>query len=227
MPDEKNLPVDGFISANQDIDVQEIMDSIQKRIREKQSSGVLKQVEIDEIADMELLPLPDFLEVPNVYQPHLYPGTGQPMDPLAGYHPVAVTFEVETGTGVRGVVKKILLTIRRVIFPLIRFMTRPIYNELKDYTGQWCNNNGRDIYKITAQMEHDRKVIYQSKEYIKLMHNALNNMMVEFSKLKIDEELLKTRIKVMEDKIEFIENRERALEKKVFVENKGEETSAG
>ena len=56
----------------------------------------------------------------------------------------------------------------------------------------------------------------QSKEYIKLLHNSVNNMIVELSKLKIDQDLLKTKIKVLEDKIEFLENRERAIEKKVF-----------
>ena len=31
--------------------------------------------------------------------------------------------------------------------------------------------------------------------------------------------MLKTRIKVLEDKIEFLENRERAIEKKLFDQN--------
>ena len=55
-----------------------------------------------------------------------------------------------------------------------------------------------------------------SKEYIKLLHNTINNMIVESSKMKIEEEMLKTRIKVLEDKLVFLENRERALEKKVY-----------
>jgi phage shock protein A len=58
--------------------------------------------------------------------------------------------------------------------------------------------------------------VLQGKEYIKLLHNALNNLITEASKLKIDHELLKTKIKVLEDKMEFLENRERAIEKKIF-----------
>ena len=75
-PEEKLDAQGEFISVNKEIDVVQIMDTIKKRIREKKESGVLKQSEIDEIIDMELLPLPDFLEVPNVYEPHLYPGEG-------------------------------------------------------------------------------------------------------------------------------------------------------
>jgi hypothetical protein len=217
MPDNKNLPNEqDIISAHQDIDVAEIMESIKKRIQEKKDSGVLKQSEVDEIMDMELLPLPDFLEVPNVYQPHLYPGSENIDLPKEEYVPMEITLEVETGSGLRGLIKKTLLLTRKIFFPLIRFMTRPIYNELKQFSGDRYNDNARDVLKINQQLEDYKQLIFQSKEYIKLMHNSMNNMIVEFSKLKIDEELLKTKIKVMEDKIEFLENRERAIEKKLF-----------
>jgi hypothetical protein len=216
MPDDKNLHEDGFISANQDIDVVEIMDAIKKRIQEKKDAGVLKQSEIDEIADMELLPLPDFLEVPNVYQPHLYPGAITKEPTLDGFNDYVITFEDEGGSGVKGLVKKILKLIRKIYFPLIRFMSRPIYNELKQFTGDRYNDNASDIHKIKQDVATSKQLAFQSKEYIKLMHNSMNNIIVEMSKLKIDQELSKTKIKVLEDKIEFLENRERAIEKKVF-----------
>jgi len=214
MSAEKNN--DAFISANEDIDVMEIMSSIQKRIQEKKDSGVLKQIEVDEINEMELLPLPDFLEVPNVYQPHLYPGSEPDESPKEEFHNLVVPIEDERGGGVKGVIKKILVFKRKIFFPLIRFMTRPIYNELKQYTGDRYNDNARQLFYLKQDADSYKRLIFQSKEYIKLMHNAMNNMMVEFSKLKIDAELLKTRIKVMEDKVEFLENRERAIEKKLF-----------
>ncbi len=66
-----------FISAAKDINVEEIMAAIRKKIQDKKDSGLLKQREIDEIAEMELQPLPDFLEIPNTYEPHLYPNFGK------------------------------------------------------------------------------------------------------------------------------------------------------
>lgn len=216
MPDDNNLQTDGFISANENINVSEIMDAIKTRIQEKKDAGVLKQSEIDEIADMELLPLPDFLEVPNVYQPHLYPGNVVKEPTLDGFNDYTVTFEDEGGGGVKGLVKKTLKLIRKIQFPMIRFMSRPIYNELKQFIADRHNDNARDIHKIKQDVHTSKQLSIQSKEYIKLMHNSLNNMIVEMSKMKIEQELLKTKIKVLEDKIEFIENRERAIEKKIF-----------
>ena len=116
-PEEKPYAPDEFISANKEIDVVQIMDNIKKRIREKKESGVLKQSEIDEIVDMELLPLPDFLEVPNVYEPHLYPGEAQVRPGKKEFHPMEVTFEVEEGSGLRGLVKKIILKVMKILFP--------------------------------------------------------------------------------------------------------------
>ncbi len=202
MSEDKKSLAQGFISANQEIDVDAIMAAVKKRIEEKKQAGVLKQGEIDEIVNMELLPLPDFLEVPNVYEPHLYPE-----HKFEEFRPFHIEPEVETG-----IVKKILGFKRKILSPLLRFMLRPFLTEVRNLTVALHNQNREDIYKLKQNVP----LISQSKEYIKLMHNAFNNMIVEFSKLKIEEEMLKTRIKVLEDRIEFLESRERAIEKKIF-----------
>jgi hypothetical protein len=178
------------------------MASIKKRIQEKKDSGVLRQTEIDEIEDMELLPLPDFLEIPNVYEPHLYPE-----HKAEDFLPFCIEPEVEAG-----LVKKILGKIRGLLMPLLRFMIRPFVSDLKNLTVALHNQNKEDIHNLKQIIP----ITFQSKEYIKLLHNTINNMIVESSKLKIEEELLKTKIRVLEDKIEFLENRERAIEKKLF-----------
>jgi hypothetical protein len=206
MPDENNHPSENetFISADNTIDVEDIMASIKKRIQEKKDSGLLRQTEIDEIEDMELLPLPDFLEIPNVYEPHLYPE--HKGDDFSPYH---IEPEVEAGAA-----KKILSIIRRILLPLLRFMIRPFVSDLKNLTVELHNANKQDIHNLKQTIP----ITFQGKEYIKLLHNAINNMIVESSKLKIEEELLKTRIKVLEDKIAFLEERERAIEKRLFNE---------
>ena len=184
-----------FISAAKDINVEEIMAAIRKKIQDKKDSGLLKQREIDEIAEMELQPLPDFLEIPNTYEPHLYPHDGQ-------YTAIPAPAEEEIKE--TGLAKNLLKKIRNLLGPLIRFMTRPLYLELKTAIVDIQNH----LFKHTP-------IVLQSSEYIRLLHNAINNMIVEASKLKTEEELLKTKIKILEDKMEFLENRERALEKKL------------
>lgn len=208
MPEKNNhLSTDEpFISADKTIDVEEIMAAIKKRIQEKKDSGILRQTEIDEIEDMELLPLPDFLEIPNVYEPHLYPE-----HKADDFHPYHIEPEEE-----HGLAKKILSKIRRLLLPLLRFMIRPFVGDLKNLVVELHNTNKQDIHNLKQTIP----ITFQGKEYIKLLHNAINNMIVESSKLKIEEELLKTRIKVMEDKIAFLEERERAIEKKLFAGKK-------
>ncbi len=180
-----------FIHASAEINVEEIMAAIRKKIQDKKDSGLLKQSEIDEIAEMELQPLPDFLEIPNIYDPILYPGFAEHIAPPLPLEEILK----ETGLA-KGIMKKI----RFLLSPLIRFMTRPMYIELK--------NGILDLQKKVP-------IIMQSSDYIRLLHNAMHNLIVEASKLKTEEELLKTKIRILEDKIEFLENRERALEKKL------------
>ena len=180
-----------FIKAAEEIDVEEIMAAIQKKIQDKKDAGLLKQGEIDEIDEMELQPLPDFLEIPHIYEPMLYPGFAENMAP-----PGALDEAIrETGLA-KGILKKI----RGLLSPWTRFMNRPMYVELK--------TNILDLQKKVP-------IVLQSSEYIRLLHNAMHNLIVEASKLKTEEELLKTKMRILEDKIEFLENRERALEKKL------------
>ncbi len=179
-----------FIQAAPEIDVEEIMSAIQKQIQEKKDAGLLRQSEIDEIAEMELQPLPDFLEIPHIYEPVLYPGFAENMAPPAALEDIQE----------KGLVKGIMKKVRGLLAPWMRFMNRPLYVELK--TGI------NDLQKKVP-------IILQSSEYIRLLHNAMHNLIVEATKLKTDHELLKTRMRVLEDKVEFLENRQRAMEKRL------------
>ena len=222
-----------FVSAGPEIDVEKIMDSIQKKIAEKVESGSLRARDVQEIQDMELRPLPDFLEIPNVYEPHLFPDNAAPYT-YAGrpkiQAPPQKHLSPESDIQETGLAKTALKRIRGLFYPLIRFMTRPMYLELKgaviavhnaSIDAQTAiidlNNALVDTgYSLQQQIHRMDITLNQSKDYITLLHNALSNMIAEASKLKIEEELLKTRIKVLEDKIEFLENRQRAVEKKLF-----------
>jgi len=194
-----------FLELNiENIDVKEIMKNIEKKIEEKKKLGILREKEINEIEDMELLPIPDFLEIPNVYEPHLYKKFN-----IEEFKPLHNEPEIEDGPGIRGLIKKLLKFTRKLLLPLIRFMIRPFITDLKNMIVELHNKNSKDLHYI-------KPITSFSKEYIILMHNTINNMIVEMTKLKTDHELLKTKIKILEDKVEFIENRERQIEKKIF-----------
>jgi hypothetical protein len=177
-----------FIQAAPEIDVNAVMAAVEKQIQERKDAGLLKQSDIDEIVDMELQPLPDFQDIPNVYEPVLYPGFEASVAPAP---PAAESF------GEKGPAKAALKALRRLLEPWRRFMNRPVYLELKN------------------EIAGLRRLAVQSSEYVRLLHNALHNLVVESTKMKTDEEMLKTRLRVLEDRIEFLENRQRALERRL------------
>lgn len=60
----------------------------------------------------------------------------------------------------------------------------------------------------------DRQAV--AADNVKLLHTLAHNTVVELTKLKIEHETLKNKIRVMEKDFETLGRRERALEKKVF-----------
>lgn len=56
----------------------------------------------------------------------------------------------------------------------------------------------------------------RAAEYIKLLHNLAHNLVVEMTKLKIEEEHLKLKTRIMEKDFEFVSRKEKALEEKIF-----------
>ena len=53
-------------------------------------------------------------------------------------------------------------------------------------------------------------------EYTKLLHSLSHNLVVEMSKLKIEEEDMKVKARILEKDFYFLNKRERELEKQVF-----------
>ena len=53
-------------------------------------------------------------------------------------------------------------------------------------------------------------------DYTKLLHNLSHNIVAELSKLKIEEEYLESKTRIMEKDFEFLGKREKTLESKVF-----------
>ena len=56
----------------------------------------------------------------------------------------------------------------------------------------------------------------KTMEYVKILHSLCHNLVVELTKLKIEEERTKVKIRIMEKDFEFLSRKEQALEKKAF-----------
>jgi len=95
-------------------------------------------------------------------------------------------------------------------FPVIRLFALPLHEEL-NLTNKNLHETNRRIDFLYQRLED----LDQSMEYIKLLHNLSHNIVVELTKLSIEHDGLKTKARILEKDLEFLEKREKMLEKQV------------
>jgi hypothetical protein len=216
-----------FITSGADINVEEIMTAIQGKISERLASGAISQRELDEIAHLELNPIADPQDIPKIYQANLFafPGSAPGADNGQTAAVVDPPWDIPRlqldapGPGLKGLVMRILRPVRRLFGPLMRFLTRPLYvelmNEILDTRHNLHDLRREEQMRVYSTSAHQ---ILRSQEYIKILHNATTNLVTELSVLRIEQEKLRTTVKALEDKLEFVENRARMIEKKLLPE---------
>jgi hypothetical protein len=115
----------------------------------------------------------------------------------------------------QGRARRILLKVMSPFKPLIKLLILPVAEEHRR-TVLILDHANRRIDRL----EHDRHLIVDRlnrlQDYTKLLHHLCHNLVVEMSKLKIEEETLKTKTRIMEKDFDYLGKREKALEKEVF-----------
>lgn len=118
----------------------------------------------------------------------------------------AMEYEVqEMVPGARGKIKRLLLKLMRPFSPIIKVLVLPVYEEVMKMDMR--------IDKRLKAVEED---LGKAMEYTKLLHTLSHNIVVELSKLKIEEDRLRIETRIIEKDFEFLSKREKALEKEVF-----------
>lgn len=137
--------------------------------------------------------------------------------------------------------RRVLLKIMRPFAPLIKLLILPVHQDLMqtihtlDHTNQRLDhlNSQMEIAleKLTQDVSTSRdnlserldsikerldRDLVKTMEYTKLLHSLSHNLVVELSKLKIEEEGLKVKTRIMEKDFEHLSHREKALEKHIF-----------
>lgn len=130
--------------------------------------------------------------------------------------------EEEPAPGPKGKIKKILLKIMKPVSPLIKLLVLPVHEQIME-TDRKLHQTNRRLDDLNAKLDqavdklnaaiNDVDVVM---DCTKLLHNLSHNIVVELSKLKIEEENLKNKIRIMEKDFESLGRREKALEKKIF-----------
>ena len=60
------------------------------------------------------------------------------------------------------------------------------------------------------------KTLDRAREYTKLLHNLSHNIVVELTKLKVEEESLKIKTRIIEKDFEYLNQKEKTIEKQAF-----------
>lgn len=206
--DKEGLTEESSIKIDyENIDIASVMDQIKEKIAKQPRK-------------------PPQEEPPKEMQDMTYPAP-LPMEPR----------EEEKAFGYKKKIKKILLKIMRPFAPLIKLLVLPVHEEVMETVRNLHQTNKR-LDALNAKLERDlseamahadRRLnqtnqrldiaysdLARTMEYVKLLHNLSHNIVVELSKLKVEEETLKSKTRVMEKDFEFLGRREKALEKRVF-----------
>ena len=139
----------------------------------------------------------------------------------------------ETGMESRSKIKKFLQKIMKPVSPLIKLMVFPVHQEAMNALSQLDQTNRRldhlyqeqmkmmksleeNLYRLNDRLDVMSGDSDRAQEVIKLLHNLAHNIVVEMTKLKIEEESLKTKTRSLEKSLELVEWKEKALEKKIL-----------
>jgi hypothetical protein len=190
----------------ENIDVADIMDQIKKRVAARPKKEP---------------------ELPRVESDHV---------PFSAFPP---EIPPET-TSTKSKIKGLLLKIMKPFSPLIRLLVLPVSHELAEtvkildltrerlsYLSEKLDYDLSQLHKLMdSKLDRVDKTVNKRldvafddigkiKEYTKLLHSLSHNVVVEMTKLKIEEENLKIKARILEKDFEFLGQREKALEDRI------------
>ncbi|MFC2156428.1 hypothetical protein ACFLT9_01195 [Acidobacteriota bacterium] len=174
---------------------------------------------------------------PKVFDP---PGTHAWQDPGTApmYSPEPREEESKSG------LKRIIIKLMRPFAPIVKLLAYPVYEELRetiklldetnrrlDHLHELHNHHVQELKRtidvvdgkannfninVNERIDTAFTDIHKLKEYTKLLHGLSHNMVVELTKLRIEEENLKLKARILEKDFEFLGRKEKALEKEVY-----------
>jgi hypothetical protein len=104
--------------------------------------------------------------------------------------------------GWRGLVKKTARFLTRPLLPVLI----PLYERFKF----------RTTYEVNVRLDETGARLGTTRETVKLLHNLGHNLVLELTKLKVEHESLKSKVRILEKELETLSRRERVLEKRTF-----------
>jgi hypothetical protein len=112
-----------------------------------------------------------------------------------------------------GLRKRIKSKVQRFLtpfFPLQRLLAFPVHEDLMQAVAE--------LHKTNVRLDRLQAKVFErdlSREYVKLLHVLVHNLVAELTKLRVEHEALKMKSRVLEKDFEHLGRRERALEKRL------------
>ena len=146
------------------------------------------------------------------------PPGGPPPDPAAAPLP-APTAPAPAPAGMKSKIQGRAIRLLTPFFPVMRLIGLPLHQELRATQQSLHATNLRIdgiVRELGGNLDEARRDLNRSQEYIKLLHNLRHNLILAATSQKIEIDMLKSKVRVLEKELEFTERRERALEEEVL-----------
>lgn len=188
------------------VNVEEIMQQIRARIKEKRGADYTEQ-EVQELAKVKLERFLDPQAVRSDLLDHYR--RQRTITPLAGIEPAPPIFAFDQETiyaSSRGGAGRLLRLVRKLLNPVLKLLFNP--NPLIHVVSMQAALNG--YYSRTMDRISERFV--HRDQLDGLNFEVLNNLVVELTRLGIENRNLKMRVESLNTRLDFAERRGRALE---------------
>lgn len=188
------------------VNVEEIMQQIRARIKEKRGADYTEQ-EVQELAKVKLERFLDPQAVRSDLLAHYR--RQRSITPLSSVEPAPSIYAFDQETiyaSSRGASGRILRLIRKLLNPVLKLLFNP--NPLIHVVSMQAALNG--YYSRTMDRISERFV--QRDQLDALNFEVLNNLVVELTRLGIENRNLKMRVESLNTRLDFAERRGRALE---------------
>ena len=213
-----------FNIRSESIDVEQIMEQIRARIRDKRGTDYTEA----QIRDLASVKLERFLDPKNVRSDLLehYRRRGDdPVEPLT--HPEAPpeppAFEFDEDIiyrSSRGIAGRVLRVIRRLLNPVLKFFFNPtpivhaltVQRQINEQQIAQINWMVQTNVELIQRFERIAAKLSARAELDALTYELLNNLVVEMTRLSIDMKNHKMRVESIAGRLDFDERRARALE---------------
>ena len=213
-----------FNIRSESVDVEQIMEQIRARIRDKRGADYTE----GQIREMANVKLERFLDPQNVRSDllaHYRKRGDDPVEPLT--HPEAPpeppSFEFDEDTiyrSSRGMAGRALHALRRLLNPLLKFFFNPtpivhaltIQRQINEQQIAQLNWMVQTNVELIQRFERIAAKLAARAELDALTYELLNNLVVEMTRLSIDLKNHKMRVESIAGRLDFDERRARALE---------------